>query len=213
MSQLQAEQIMSALVASCGQSGQRPLSLAAFAREVQLPLADIRCIFPGLLQLDQAIFRWFWDETVRLIQADDNYTHYSVPERLLTFYYTLFALLTANQTYVQLSLTLPGLPRLTQFQQIFEQKLATVIGLGDATATLSGLRTRLTTRVIWLQFLTLLAFWLQDRSEDHARSDALVETSVAALFELQGVLQFRQTAAWLRFWAEEWAARQQRGSS
>ena len=211
MSQLQPEQIMSALVDSCTHTGRRPSSLAAFARQVEFPEDTVRVLFPGLMPLDQAIFRWFWDESVRLIQAEPGYAEYSLQERLLTLYYTLFALLAANQSYVQLSLSpLSGLLRLNRLQQAFAQELPALLGLPDAQEPLTQLRTRVTIHTLWLQFLTLLAFWLQDRSVDRARSDALIETSVAALFEIRAAFQFQQTAAWLRFWAEELAERQWR---
>ena len=56
--------------------------------------------FTSFEQLENEIFVEFFNQTLLVLTKDENYENYPSKEKLLSFYYTFFEMLTANRSYV-----------------------------------------------------------------------------------------------------------------
>lgn len=215
MTELNPETVLSTFVEACEREGHLPQSLASFAQKQGYDPTALKKMFPTLLNLEQQVYGAFFKQTLSLLERDETYAEYSPQERILAFYYTWFEILAANHTYVELSLkqglaALVSLPKLMPLKKRFcdyvrSLKLPLLNPLIDL---FKPLQQSLLAEAGWSQFLTLLGYWLQDRSPDKARSDMLIEKSVAAAVEVGDALSFTRTVDWVRFWVEEISPRQ-----
>ena len=53
-----------------------------------------------LKQLKAAVFETFFENTLQLLSKSEDYQNYDARNKLLSFYFTFFELLTANRSYV-----------------------------------------------------------------------------------------------------------------
>ncbi|MGE3725900.1 MAG: hypothetical protein AB7I41_10140 [Candidatus Sericytochromatia bacterium] len=217
MPQLERETVIFDFVSTCDSSGSLPTSLEAFAELQGYEKQALQALFPTLLALEQAVYLSFFEQTLNLLERDTAYLEYGLQERVLALYYTLFELFGANRTYLELSLkqglgewqNLPKLKGLKEafghhVRQLFEPTLQPLLGL------FKPLQTQALSEAAWLQFLSLLGFWLRDRSPDRGRSDMLIEKSVAASLEIWSALNWNHTPDLLRFWIEELLPKQEK---
>lgn len=214
----QRESLIFDFVSHCETTGRLPDSLGDFAQSQGEDPQALKALFPSLLALEQAVYQFFCAETLRLLEKDPAYADYDLQERLLAFYYTLFELFQANEGYVTLSLKQgllewQNLPKLSLFKQAFCSHLRGLFepALGPVwPGPLRTLHSQATAEAAWLQFLSLLGFWLRDRSPERGRSDMLIEKSVAAALEIWRSLNWQHTPNLLRFWLEELAPKEKK---
>lgn len=141
--------------------------------------------------LKTTIYSKFVSETVRLISESEDYASLSTREQLLSFYYTFFELLTANRTYVVLTLkenkekldTLKSLNGLrTEFKKYIET--LSIDKMGIPQELLNSFKDKAIGEVAVLQLVFTLKFWLNDTSSGFEKTDSLIEKSVKASFEI-----------------------------
>lgn len=212
MSELTSESVMSAFVEACEQNGHLPQSLKDFATRQGYDLPAVKSLFSTQLILEQQIYCAFFKQSIELLNKDDAYAEYSPQERILAFYYTWFEILEANRKYVELSLkqglaALARLPKLLPLRYEFCDYIRS-LDLPLLTPVLDifkPIQQGILAEAAWTQFLTLLGYWLQDTSPEKARTDMLIEKSVAAATEVGDALSFTRTVDWVRFWIEELA--------
>lgn len=212
--QVSAADILADFVRTCETQGKLPASLSAFAERQAYSLREIKAHFGSLQKLEQAVFLAFFEETQRILRADEAYAQYGFEEKALALYYTFFEVLGANQDYARLSLTqglLPvqNLPKLQRLKQAFQQHILQIREPApwDLLPLLRLPAERLLAESAWLQFLGVLHFWLGDRSQAFERSDVLIEKSLAAGFEVLAIVQLRSVVDLIKFWMQEQQAR------
>lgn len=141
--------------------------------------------------LKTTIYSKFVSETVRLISESEDYASLSTREQLLSFYYTFFELLTANRTYVVLTLkenkekldTLKSLNGLrTEFKKYIET--LSIDKMSIPQELLNSFKDKAIGEVAVLQLVFTLKFWLNDTSSGFEKTDSLIEKSVKASFEI-----------------------------
>ncbi|PIQ29117.1 hypothetical protein COW36_18005 [bacterium (Candidatus Blackallbacteria) CG17_big_fil_post_rev_8_21_14_2_50_48_46] len=209
MAKLQTRQILDDFVSASEQAGALPVSLNSFAQAQGYAPEALKAKFASVLEIEAAIYHFFFEETLRLLAEDAAYAEYGTQERVLAFYYTLFELLSANRDYVLLSLQkgwspLQNIPKLKPFRQAFLSHFAELLSdLLFLPEPFKNMQAQVLSESAWLQFLSILGFWLYDRSSEKERTDVLIEKTVAADFEVLNHLNWRHTPDLLRFWLEE----------
>ena len=126
-----------------------------------------------------------------MISESEDYASLSTREQLLSFYYTFFELLTANRTYVVLTLkenkekldTLKSLNGLrTEFKKYIET--LSIDKMSIPQELLNSFKDKAIGEVAVLQLVFTLKFWLNDTSSGFEKTDSLIEKSVKASFEI-----------------------------
>ena len=81
-----------------------PLSVYKFCKENNFTETEFYKHFGSFNGLQIAIWNDFYEETIRLANRDEGYETYTNKEKMLTFFYTFFELLTLNRSYVLFTL-------------------------------------------------------------------------------------------------------------
>ena len=77
-----------------------PKSVFSFAKEHNFEEADFYKFFGSFEAIEQSIFGEFFNNTIKMLAKSEEYPNYDARNKLLSFYFTFFELLTANRSYV-----------------------------------------------------------------------------------------------------------------
>lgn len=172
----------------------KPKSVHLFAKENGFDEATFYSFFGTLESVEKEIYKLFLEKTLELIQKDPAYEHYEMKSKLLSFYFTLFEIMTANRSYVLTNLKehsnqLKSLMLLSSFKVAFKNYIAEIIT--DEVRTqfdrFQNIQEKAIKETAWIQFLVILKFWLEDESASFEKTDIFIEKSLKASFELINV--------------------------
>ena len=159
--------------------------------------------FASLAAVKKGVWKAFLDQTLDLLNKEKEYESYGNREKMLTFFYAFFELLTLNRSYVLFALKEeePSLKNLSQLSGLRGGFLEYAGGLvadsnEDKTSRITRQSPRLYSEGAWLQMLFLLRFWMKDDSAGFEKTDMAIEKSVNTIFDifdntpLESVLDF-----------------------
>jgi len=175
----------------CLMHGRRPESVYKFANDNGFEEVLFYRYFASFEALEHEFFVDMFTHTHEILEKTPSYAEYSGTEKLSAFYFTFFDLATANRSFVMFALregghTLRNLVKLKGFRKLFlayaeailEKPIETHghrIGKVQDTAIREG---------AWLQFLSILKFWMDDTSSAFEKTDIFIEKSVKASADL-----------------------------
>lgn len=125
---------------------------------------------------------------------DPAYENYDMKSKLLSFYFTLFEMMSANRSYVIMTLKenqnqLKNLIQLSGFKVEFRNYVSEIIT--DEVKTqfdkFKTIQEKAIKESAWIQFLMILKFWVEDESPAFEKTDIFIEKSVKASFELMNI--------------------------
>jgi hypothetical protein len=186
--------IISAYMDYVLEHNQKPKSVFAFAKENNFDEAKFYDFFGSFEAVEQAIFKAFFDNTLKLLHQSEEFSGYDAKNKLLSFYFTFFENLTANRSYVVYALNkhrikIEVLKSLTLLQNEFG-KFIDDLGIETINMNEENLNKAqaLTIRnSAWLQLLVTIKFWLKDSSASFQKTDIFIEKSLNATFELMNI--------------------------
>ena len=173
------------------ENSKKPDSVYLFAKANSITEADFYKEFGTLEAIDKAIFGLFFSKTIALIEKDPAYAEYETKNKLLSFYFTFFEMLTMNRSYVTLTLKehknmLKNLSQLASLRNDFKNYIGEILDENYLLKQekvqkiqLKGLQ-----ESAWIQFLFTLKFWIEDDSAAFEKTDIFIEKSVKLSFEL-----------------------------
>ena len=172
----------------------KPKSVYLFAKTNSFDETDFYTFFGTLESLEKEIFKNFLDKTTHLIQKDKNYESYDMKSKMLSFYFTFFELLSANRSYVALTLKeheyqLKNLMQLSNLRVGFKNFIAEIITdeVRTQNEKFQNIQEKAIQETAWIQFLLTMKFWLDDESPAFEKTDIFIEKSVKATFELMNI--------------------------
>ena len=101
---LTREKIVSLYMTYRIENNEKPKSVYEFAKINGFDEKEFYIFFGTIESVEKEIFKTFLDKTIELIQKDANYETYDMKSKILSFYFTFFELLSANRSYLVLSL-------------------------------------------------------------------------------------------------------------
>jgi hypothetical protein len=166
-------------------------SVYAFAKRHNFEESEFYQFFNGFDHLQEEIFAAFGNNTISMIQKSDAYAQYETQQKLLSFYFTFFELLTANRSYVMAQLSgnkdkLSVLKSLGALRRVFVKYIEQlgVVHVDFKSDQLNKLRDKGVAESMWMQLLVTLKFWMEDRSKGFEKTDIFIEKSIKAQFDL-----------------------------
>ncbi len=168
-----------------------PKSVFKFCKENGLTEEQFYNFFGSFDGLRKGVWNQIFDNTIDLIEKSPEFEDFTTREKLLTFYYTFFELLTANRSYVLLTLTedpemfknldqLKGLRRrLKGFANVLIRE-----GNEDKTSKILKQSETIFSEATWVQLLFIIKFWMDDNSAQFESTDVVIEKSVNTVFDL-----------------------------
>ncbi len=172
----------------------KPKSVYQFAKENGFDEASFYTFFGTLESVEKEIYKLFIEKTVELINKDSSYQNYDMKSKMLSFYFTLFEMLSANRSYVVMNLNehknqLKNLIQLSGFRVEFKNYVSEIITdeMRTQFEKLQNIQEKAIKESAWIQFLMILKFWLEDESASFEKTDIFIEKSVKASFELMNI--------------------------
>ena len=172
----------------------RPKSVYQFAKENGFDETLFYSFFGTLESVEKEIYKIFIEKTIDLIQKDPSYENYDMKDKMLSFYFTLFEMMSANRSYVLLTLKehqnqLKNLMQLSSFRTEFKNYVSEIItdDVRIQYEKFQNIQEKAIKESAWIQFLMILKFWLEDESAAFEKTDIFIEKSVKAGFELMNI--------------------------
>lgn len=168
-----------------------PKSVYKFCKVHEIDEARFYEHFGSVEGIQKAILVKFYTNTIGLMEKSKDYDSFSNKDKMLTFFYSIFELLTLNRSYVLFTLQkdrklLKNLEELKGLRKHFKGFATELIEDGNATKSLKITKhnPRLFSEGAWLQFLFLLKFWMDDESAGFEKTDIAIEKSIQTVFDV-----------------------------
>lgn len=168
-----------------------PKSVYKFCKNNKIKEEDFYAFFGSFEALQKAIWNTFHTNTVNLLNKNKEYGSFSNKDKMLTYFYTMFELLTLNRSYVLFTLDgkrqlLDKMNELKELRRHIKDFASELVEEGNADKTLKITKQspRIFSEGAWVQFLFLLRFWIDDSSAGFEKTDLAIEKSVTTIFDV-----------------------------
>lgn len=188
------DQIVSKYMNQLLEKGQKPKSVYHFAKDNHFTESEFYAFFGSLEGVEKEIFRLFFENAVNLLKSTEEYQQYDMKNKMLSFYFTFFEILTANRSYVLQSLQLDrnplkNLAQLTTLRNSFKEYVSEILtdDYRLEQERFQKFQEKAIQESSWLQLMLTIKFWMEDESPAFEKTDIFIEKSVNASFELMNV--------------------------
>jgi|TARA_B100000795_G_C22577821_1_gene352609 hypothetical protein len=168
-----------------------PKSVYIFAKKYNFQEEIFYKYFGNFEALEQTIFKIFFDNTIILLEKSDDYKSYESRNKLLSFYYSFFELLTANRSYVVYALeynknNLTKSTSLKRLKHSFTKYIESlnIPLLEIKQEALDKIQNTALKETAWLQLSLTMKYWLKDTSPSFEKTDVFIEKSVNTSFDV-----------------------------
>lgn len=169
----------------------RPKSIYKFCKENGIKEEEYYQFFGSFDTLRQAIWTKFYDNTISLLHKNKEYATYGNKNKMLSFFFSFFELLTLNRSYVLFTLKehnnqLENLAQLKELRKKVKEFSAELVEKANENKTLKITKQspKIFSEGAWVQFLFLLRFWMKDSSPGFEKTDMAIEKSVTTIFDV-----------------------------
>jgi hypothetical protein len=171
--------------------GEQPKSVYVFAKNNEMTEDEFYKYFGSFDAVEQNIWSDVAKKTLTEIKGQEVWSGYTAREKALSFFYAFFELLKGNRSFAVYSLKhVPqgfSTPKiLTGLKDIFENFSNDILSEGIETSELTD-RKFLTKRykdALWIQFVFVLNFWINDSSTGFEKTDEAIEKGINVTFDL-----------------------------
>ncbi|TCP25919.1 hypothetical protein EV195_103281 [Tenacibaculum skagerrakense] len=171
-----------------------PKSVYLFTKENDFDEQTFYTYFTSFDSIQSSIFEAFHQNTISLLEKSEDFSTYNAQNKLLSYYYTLFEILTANRSYVAHVLkdkndVLKKIKALKSFKEHFTVfiKSLEIPTLDFKQERIEKIQNRAIEESAWMQFIFTLKFWLEDTSTSFEKTDVFIEKSVKTSFDLMNI--------------------------
>lgn len=168
-----------------------PKSVFKFAKDNDMTEQEFYNFFGSFEGLRKEIWNTFFTMTMDVAHKSEDYHGFSNREKMLTFFYTFFELLTLNRSYVLYALhenqhmmgKMEQLKGLRKHVKGFAKELIQDRNENKTNILLERSET-IYSEGAWIQMLFLLKFWMDDDSAGFEKTDMAIEKSVNTIFDV-----------------------------
>ena len=208
--EITADKITELFMHYCLENNKKPESVYLFCKQNGIVEKEFYKYFSSIDSIEKSVFVSFHKLTLQLINQSEDTASLGFREKLLTYYYTYFEILTANRSYVVFDLKgdksrLSGSVKLKEFRKHFKQFITEI---SDGYLKMKSERIRKAQQDAleegaWIQFLVTLRFWLDDESISFEKTDLFIEKSIRATFDLFDITPFESVIDFGKFLIKE----------
>lgn len=188
------EKIVSMYMNYTLENNDKPKSVYHFTKLNNFSETEFYSFFGTIESVEKEIFKMFLEKTIELLQKDQDYETYDMKSKMLSFYFTFFELLSANRSYVTMSLKqhsneLKNLMQLSGLRNNFKNYVSEIITdeYRIKQEKFQNFQEKAIQETSWIQLLLTLKFWMDDSSAAFEKTDIYIEKSVNATFELMNI--------------------------
>ena len=172
---------------------EEPKSVYKFTKDNNFDESLFYQSFASFESIKSSIFTVFFENTMVLLGKSEEFEGFDAKNKLLSFYYTFFEMLTANRSYVVYALQkedkLKGLKSLKSLGVHFRKFIdgLEIEKLDFKQERLEKLQDKALSESAWAQLLLTMKFWLDDTSPAFEKTDVFIEKSVKASFDIMNI--------------------------
>ena len=176
------------------ENNDKPKSVYQFAKTNNFDETVFYSFFATIENIEKEVYKILFEKTIELIQKDSNYETYDIKTKILSFYFTFFEILTANRSYVVMSLKgvqyiLKNPMQLSSLRSSFKHYITEIYSeqVIIKNEKFENLQKKAIQETAWIQLLMTIKFWLDDESPAFEKTDIYIEKSVKLSFELMNI--------------------------
>lgn len=187
------------------EEGEKPLNIYKFCKSVNIEESEFYQFFGSFEAIEKSIFKHFFDETTKVLHANEGYDEFSPKDKLLSFYFTYIENLTANRSLVLYLLDnknpIKGLANIHSIKSDFTSFIEGLdLNLPEVPIDqLKQFQGKGISEVMWGQFLTIVKYWLKDGSPAFEKTDAFIDKSTSVGFDLMNFSQLESVIDFGKF--------------
>jgi len=168
-----------------------PKSVYKFCKVAGIKEEDFYLLYGSLPSLQKGIWEQFYGNAFNVMQENKEFAAFSNKDKMLTFFYTFFEILTLNRSYVLFTLDqsnnpMKNMEQLKGLRKNIKHFAKDLIEDGNAEKNLRITRhnPQIFSEGAWFQFLFILRFWMKDDSARFEKTDMVIEKSVNTIFDV-----------------------------
>jgi len=173
------------------QHNAQPTSIYNFAKANNFEEQEFYKYFGNFNALEQSIFKEFFDNAYNLLEKNEDFKSFDSRNKLLSFYFTFFEILTMNRSFVVYMLKRDkdhlqkhrSLLKLKERFTLFIKHLDIVV-FEVKEEKLEKAQNMSIQQSAWLQLMITIKFWLEDTSPSFEKTDIFIEKAVNTSFDL-----------------------------
>ncbi|WP_123776038.1 TetR/AcrR family transcriptional regulator [Brumimicrobium aurantiacum] len=172
--------------------GTQPLNIFKFTKENEMQESDFYAHFSSFDELEKEIFSEFFKQTIGLLEKNEEYLSFDAQNKLLSFYFTFFEILTKNRSYVLQAIKNDKFKGLgvtknlrSHFKTFIESIDIETIDIPEKR--INSFKEKGIVEAYWGQFAFIIRYWEKDNSPNFEKTDVLIEKLVTTAFDLQDI--------------------------
>lgn len=188
------ENIISLYMEFVLENNHQPKSVFSFAKDNNFEESDFYKYYASFEAIEEAIFSEFFHHTMNVLAKSEDYESFDARNKLLSFYFTFFEILTANRSYVVYALknSQKDFKKLKSLKKLREDYIAYIKNLGIEKLDLKQeklekIQDKSIQESSWFHLLVTMKFWLDDTSASFEKTDIFIEKSINARFDLMDI--------------------------
>jgi AcrR family transcriptional regulator len=168
-----------------------PKSVYVFSKSLGISEEEFYNYFASFEAIEKQVWLDLTAETIQLSTGQEIWSQYSSREKMLSFFYSFIELLKTKRSFIIFSLRKKknkiGTPAvLSETRILFESFSEGIINEGLESKELAD-RKFFSKRYkdgLWIQFLFILNFWIEDDSQAFEKTDEAIEKGINVTFDL-----------------------------
>ncbi len=193
--ELSKDKIVSMYMEHVLEYNEKPKSVYQFSKLNNFTEKEFYNFFVTIESIEKEIFNIFFEKAIMLLQKDKDFESYDMRSKLLSFNFTFFELLTANRSYVLLTLKESGnqiknLMQLSSLRISYKEFVSEIIteDIKTKQEQFQNFQEKAIQESCWFQLLLTIKFWIDDTSPALEKTDIYIEKSINTAFELMNVV-------------------------
>lgn len=172
-------------------NGKKPNSVYEFALKNDFEEAVFYDFFSSFEHIEEQYFSTMFDYSLSLVKKIEDYNDYDASQKLSSFYFTFIEMATANRSFVKYLLQEGKAPmsNIKKLKSLRQDYLAFVKEILEAPykseiRNVEKFQNRLIHEGAWIQFMSIIKYWLDDTSKAFEKTDIFIEKSIRASFDI-----------------------------
>jgi hypothetical protein len=175
--------IISIYMAEVLENNQEPLNVYSFCKKHKIEESLFYSYFGSIKALKQIIWKKFIENVNNVTRENTSFSSYSQKDKLLTFYFSLFEIFTMNRSYIIFTLEseknqLNNIMQLKEFRKSFKLFIEENIESPFKNDKIANYATPVMNEGVWIQFIFILKFWIDDTSPSFEKTDIFIEKTI-----------------------------------
>lgn len=199
------DDLISAYMDMILESEKAPESIYKFCKEIGISESQFYDYYGSFEALQKGIWDAFIHQALHVISKSKEYPTFNKREKLLTFYYTFFEILTLNRSYILMTLKGPlDIAQLSKLRHTFQDYISGVAELkSNEEEQIKHYSSKAVEELAWAQLLVILRFWIKDDSTKFEKTDVMIEKTINTTFDVVDTTPINSVIDYAKFLFKE----------